>query len=352
MQYWLVISCIALAILGAVKAYTKEFSYAEFFVSFILVAVISGIIIAVVSYTNMSDIQIINGQVVNKEMEQVHCRHSYSCHCYTTCSGSGSNRHCSEYCQTCYRHKFDQDWTVFTTVGNFDIDTIDSQGLIEPPSYTAAYIGEPAQARSLYQNYIKASPDSLFHKITSHKYVIPQYPDKVTGYYHHNRVVVVNANINFSSEVNQLLNNFLITLGPKKQVNIVPVFTNYDRDFGESLEQEWIGGKKNDVVIVIGLDKDQRTIKWTKVFSWSKSTLVNYEIQDYVMAMKEFDPDKFVFGVAGIIDKSFVRRSMKEFEYLKDSIEPPDWAIVTGIILMLVSVVGCSFYFSRKDIQL
>lgn len=351
MTYWLSILAVTAAVLGVIKLFTSELNWREFWILFIAVAFISGLLIGTGTWRNSSDVQVLNGQVVSKKMERVHCRHSYSCHCYTTCSGYGKHRHCSQHCQTCYDHKFDQDWDIITTLGNYEVDKIDRQGLREPARWTIVEPGEPVHRAVSYTNYIKASPESLFHKVLKHKYVVPKYPSKVFDYYRIDRVVQTNTSLPFAKQLNAKLNDILKTIGPIKQVNIVPVFTTYDQNFGEVLQQEWLGGKKNDVVVVVGFDKNFSDIKWVKVFSWSKSALVNYEIQDHLMSLGKFDVDSYVQIVSQDIAKSYIRRPMSDFKYLDDAIEPPDWAIFVSIIMGFLIVGFGGFYMTRRGVD-
>ena len=43
---------------------------------------------------------------------------------------------------------------------------------------------------------------------------------------------------------------------------------------------------------------------------------------------------------------------MKEFEYLKDDIEPPTWLIVLCLVLGIGGSIGVSFVFYKHDFNL
>lgn len=352
MTYWLSICFAIIAVLTIIKLWTKELNIREYLILLFASITITGFLIGVGSYRNDSDVQIINGQVVSKQMQRVSCSHSYSCNCHTSCSGSGKHRHCSTHCSTCYEHSFDQDWNVYTTVGPVRINRLDRRGMQEPPRWTAVLIGEPAAATVSYTNYIKAAPESLFHKVASHRYRVPEYPTNIQDYYRYNRVVSVNTSLPFAKDLNDTLNYELRKLGPYKQVNIVSVFTTYDQNFGSVLEQEWLGGKKNDVVVVVGLYSDLKTIRWVKVFSWSKSSLVNYQIEDGLRTMKTFEISNYLAVVTASIKDSFIRRPMSDFQYLEDAVEPPDWAIFTSIIIALLIVGFGGYYTTREGVDL
>ena len=44
--------------------------------------------------------------------------------------------------------------------------------------------------------------------------------------------------------------------------------------------------------------------------------------------------------IEGHIVKSFKRRHMSEFEYLKEAIEPPTWCIVLSVVLSVLASAG------------
>jgi len=84
-------------------------------------------------FSEISDVEVWSGEVVNKKKIRMMCEHSYQCMCVTVSCGKDCS---TEICQTCYDHSFDNDWRVFTSMGKwtqFNIDRIDRQGLKEPP---------------------------------------------------------------------------------------------------------------------------------------------------------------------------------------------------------------------------
>jgi hypothetical protein len=147
-----------------------------------------------ISYRNkVSDIEILNGSVTGKQRDIVNCSHSYSCNCRTTCSGSGKDRSCSQECETCYEHSFDFKYVIHSTLGNFNINTLDSQGLKEPNRYTLVKLNDPVVKKHRYNNYIKGSNTSIFN--SKHRYTkkemldLPNYPIDIHDYYRINRII-------------------------------------------------------------------------------------------------------------------------------------------------------------------
>lgn len=285
------------------------------------------------SYGSMSDTQILNGKVQSKNSQIVSCSHSYSCRCRTDSKGSRS-------CDTCYEHSFDKNWVVHTTVGSLNITRVDRPGYIEPPRYSRVVIGESASIESSYINYIKASPNSIFHymqtEVGQYHEKIPEYPS-VIDYYRINRVIGGDELLNVT------LNDGLRSLGTQKEVNIIVVkTTEKSSNYGKALEQVWLGGKKNDIVVVISLDGNK--INWTYVFSWSKQSIVNVQIRDAINNLGTYDSLKVGQIILENTQKSFVRKSMKEFEYLLNEFSPPTWVLVLTLIFGSLLSFGFSYW--------
>ena len=306
-------------------------------------------------YAKAVDTEIINGQVVGKTSDEVSCSHSYSCNCRQTCTGSGSNQSCSQVCDTCYEHNHDVDWNLHTTVGRITIDRIDRQGVDEPPRYSRAAVGDPVAKTHRFQNYIKAAPDSLFNTLSEKKSFerfqskVPEYPAHIYDYHYINRVLTVGSPVSDLAQWNADLSMRLRTLGPAKQANVVLVFTSeQDPDFANALKSAWLGGKKNDVIVVIGTPA-YPTIEWVRVLSWTDRELFKVQLRDAIMDLKTVDRNAILDTVENLITSGFQRKHMADFEYLKNQIEPPTWAIVLLFILSVLASVGTSVVFSRMD---
>lgn len=306
-------------------------------------------------YSQTSDTLVVNGQVTSKEMNRVSCRHDYQCNCRTRCSGSGKNRSCSTVCDTCYEHSFDNDWDVHTTIGGYTISTIDRQGLKEPPRWTQVKKTDPVSRTEWYVNYVKAVPESLFNfnmkLLQDFKEGRPAYPLTIYDYYNIDRFITSGVAVIDASQWNKDLSLILGELGPSKQVNAVVVVTKQSNAmFAKAMQASWIGGKKNDVVVVIGAP-EYPNVAWVEVFGWSKNALFNVQLRDDILAIGTVDRLKIVPAIRTNIVKSYVRKPMAEYEYLKDQIEPPMWVTILAIVLSIMSLGGMTYYFHGIDLN-
>jgi hypothetical protein len=325
------------------SSYRGEITWKEFGINALAVVAVTSIVYFAGSYGAMWDHNIVNGEVTSKYKDRVSCRHSH-----TVCTGSGKTR----TCRTWHEHMFDYDWVVKSNVGSTRIDTIDRQGTREPPRWTAVVIGEPYAEKYSYINYIKAAPESLLHyskgKIL-YDNIIPDYPDNVYDYYKINRVVQIGTSIPNVAQYNEKISDVLKSLGPTKEANIVLVFTNKAKSIAPSIRNKWIGGKKNDVIIVIGT-KDNKTIDWVESYAWSIKPAITNHLRDDIMAVNDIENIDAMFStITRDISVYYQRKPMKDFEYLKNEIEPPLWVIILTVLLSLSTTVGM-IYTTNNDL--
>lgn len=298
-------------------------------------------------YVQMRDVEIINGAVTGKAQERVSCSHSYSCNCTRNSKG---NRTCS----TCYEHLFDYDWVLFTSANTdkIKITRVNRQGTEEPPRFTKAKIGDPVAAEHSYLNYVKAARNSLFYDkgevITD--IAIPAYPGEIFDYHYVNRVLSINVPVQEVDKWNHEIGMALRELGPKKEANFIVAFVNGNNPtYAQALERAWIGGKKNDVVLVLGTPKYPE-ISWVRVLSWTDKQDFKVKLRDDVLALKTVDRERIIQALVENTDKLFLRKQMSDFEYLKYEIDPPLWVTILTFLTSAAASIFMSIYFSKNKV--
>lgn len=315
--------------------------------------------ILIIFSANTSDIEIINGKVISKDRNEVWCEHSYRCRCREVCSGSGEDRSCHEECDTCYEHSYDVDWNLHTDVNHstniINIHRVDRQGLTEPNRWTIAKIGDPVAIRSSYTNYIKGASDTLFKyksELEKYKNFLPQYPSDIYDYHYLDRVILINTSLKEPlSEWNSLIQQVNSNLGVQKQVNIILIITKgLSPDYYYALQQHWIGGKKNDAIIIIDINKDYDII-WTNVIAWTNNNIFQVKLRDALLDLKKLDQEKVILTIEEITHKYYSRRSMSDFEYLKKSIKPSFKQLLIAGIFGILSSLGLAIYFNQNEIK-
>lgn len=340
MVYFVVFFVICILITLFCKVYFEEnYSYKDMFVSWVISLIIIGICYLVSLYALTFDTQILSGEITKKYSEHVNCNHSYSCNCVTDSKGKRS-------CKTCYEHSYDVDWVIETNIDkSILIDRVDKQGVIEPNRYTVANIGDPISITDTYTNYIKAVPETILNNqaylnsgVSTRK--IPNYPDNIYDYYKIDRVVDLEKVLpeqDFKI-LNQKISESLRTLAKEKQVNIVIVVTkNTDKLYFQDLKNAWLGGKKNDIVIVVAIS-EYPVILWTNVFSWSKNDLINTVIRDEITDYGKLDT-QVIDIITNNINKHWSRKHMSDYEYLKNEITPSTLSIIISFVVIGIILI-------------
>lgn len=329
-------------------------NWKEMLCNIIVVVIFVLLIYSVSTAGKTKDIEIWNGEVKNKVSEKVSCSHSYSCNCHQVSCGKDCT---TTQCDTCYEHDYDIDWRILTNVGNFEIDRIDEQGLKEPPRYSKIVIGDPVASKHEYENYIKAVPDSLFNKsidklTAQEKQCVPLYPSNVYDYQYIDRILTVcGSKIPNEKEWNNELAKILKGLGPKKQANIILIFNGkYNPTFKYALEVSWLGGKKNDIIVIFYMSK-YPTIDKIEVVSWTNKEIFKKKLSNDLMEIGNVSQISPIMSCIEMNTyKYFERRHMKDFEYLKDEILPPTWLLVLLFILSVAFSVGLTIFFHREEV--
>lgn len=336
----------------------KEITVLEMGVNFLATLVLFSTFWVVSVSFNLADTEIISGKVTQKEISKGSCEHSYSCHCYESCSGSGKDRSCSTHCDTCYDHSYDLSYIVESTIGNYHIARLDSQGLKEPPRYSEVRVDDSVSTTHAYSNYIKGSDRSLFkdHVDFTKEEVksFPSYPGKIYDYYKIDRIID-QAGLYTAEELKALnakLSRTLNDLAKEKQVNLVVVLINNTEEYALKLLSYWQGGKKNDVIIVVGIDSSKK-INFVRVQSWTTNSLFDVKLRDSILDLESLDKiekfDQLLQVASDEIRSTYARRAFKEFAYLKWQAMPSDGALTIFVLTALIISTGIGYVFSKDD---
>jgi len=345
------IGFISVPLLIAIVGYlvSKEISVKEMAVIVGVLAAVAGISVAVCYYGNTTDHEVWNGTVTSKKRETVSCSHSYSCNC-RSCNCDKDGR-CSTCCDTCYEHFHDYDWDVYTSNGEtVTIDRVDRQGVDQPPRWTAVRIGEPTTLPHRFTNYIKGSPGTLFRnsgQAAKFKGQLPQYP-KVYDYFRMDRLIDDSGTVSNPASWNTSLSEINGRIGSAKQVNAMVIVTRHPREFFYALEESWIGGKKNDAILVIGVDADSKPA-WTEVMAWVKDEGFKVKLKEDALNLPKVEREAILAVFEKNIVASYQRKPMHDFEYLKASIVPSTLQWVLVLLISSLISFGLVWYFHNND---
>jgi hypothetical protein len=338
--------------------YPDKFTWTEITLQISAAAVIAFAGWQVGLYAKAAAVELLNGEVISKYEDQVSCTHSYSCNCKEICTGEGKDRTCSTSCDTCYQHPFDIDWVVDTNVGDFKIDRIDAQGWWEPPRWTKVQKGQPVAREHVYMNYVAAQKDSLYHKQEREMVSLPPVPPypRVYDYQYADRVLAVNVAVPELPLWQADVANALKELGPHKQANLmVMIVATPDQNYRAKVEAAWRGANKNDVTVIIGVEPGNLTILWADVITFADNIgneELRVQLRNTLLDVGTVDRTKILPLVFDHVRRFYNRPHMKDFDYLKNDMEPDTWYQIVFGILFLVVNIGLTWFFREFDVSL
>jgi hypothetical protein len=344
---------IAVAVLLIFK---KAVTVWEFLGQLGMTAAFIGICLAIAYNARTTDVEVWNGQVTQRETHHVSCSHSYQCHCHEVSSGSGKNRTTHEECDTCYEHSYDVDWTVHASTGeSLNIEREDRQGLVEPKRWDEAYPGQPYSSEHSFTNYILANPDSVLlgtkGDVEKFKNMLPNYPATIYDYYKHDPVINMGVpNVDMKTW-NWLVQEQNKVLGTAKQANVIVILVpTDDASYMLALKDKWVGGKKNDIDVVIG-STDGHKIEFADVMSWTTNADFKVDLKNQIQDIGNLDrKDDIVKAIGGTTQAKFERMHMKSMKYLMRSFQPSGASMMWSFILSILLNIGYSIWAVKNNI--
>lgn len=344
---------IPLAVAAIAYFLSKEITWKELSAQVGVQLVIAIAAALLVYISNTHDDEVWTGVVTKKQREWTSCEHSYQCNCRQSCTGSGKSQSCSTVCDTCYEHFNDYNWAVYFSTGDeLNIERVDRQGTREPARFTQVVVGEPAAIEHGYTNYVKAAPDTLFRRqglVEKHAGTLPKYPGHVYDYYRIDRLVQTEGIVHDVRAWNQDLFKLNAEVGSRYQADVAVVLTrNKPREWFFALEEQWLGGKKNDVILVVNMVGDR--IEWVETMAWVTDPIFKVRLRDAVMADPKLDRARIVPIIGETIRSSYHRKPMADYEYLKSNIRPSATEWIVTLIIGIAVAVGLSLFFHREDV--
>lgn len=199
---------------------------------------------------------------------------------------------------------------------------------------------------------IKAAPGAFPWKrdlAEQYRAKIPAYP-RVRDLYRVPRVLAMGVTVPDAAALDARLAAINAALGHAKQVNIFLVLTNVGKpEYADALSAAWLGGKKNDLIVVVGLPRGSE-IAWVRVISWTKVTAVKEGIERRILRLGMFAGSTVAEIIESEVRDRFVRRPMADFAYLTASIEPTPTALWTLFAIGLLLALGLQWFFWANDV--
>jgi len=304
--------------------------------------------------------------------------------------GTDSNGNTQYRTVTKTRHDYHPPtWNLLTTVGEININKSTYNNYIsywgdekkkklfhanqisigDGDMYFCKYSGKndekliPASTDHLFINYLKASDSirKVSGQISGFKDLLLPYPQihsEKFGPIEVNRVLDARTKTPqaWQKELDKLLDRSLTVLGPSKQVNIlVYIAKTSDPQFGYALEEYWIRGKKNDVIVVLGMDQFPK-INFVHIIAWTKVEEFPIMLRNKLMELSDVSDAKQVASIitdqisASPNSGGFLRMPMSDLEYLIKDIRLPLWCQIMIVVVGSAVSFGISVYLVRNDV--
>ncbi|MCA9677016.1 MAG: hypothetical protein KC464_18460, partial [Myxococcales bacterium] len=306
-------------------------------------------------WLGVQDTEIWNGRIASAGSGTSSCCHSYDCNCHEVCTGEGDQRSCSQHCDTCYEHSSDVYWEAYSSNGEqVYYDGCNPPGSPTPARYLDIRLGEPTAVEHRFTNYVKADPDALIHRdpaLRRFRSRLPPYP-RVSGW-QVRRFLFVDLAPADMLELDDALDELNADLGAAKQVDvIVVVVAEEDPAYFDALAAAWLGGKKNDVVLVIGAPRFP-AIAWARVMAWNKATGAEDELEGALARRVEllgaFDGAAVLAVLRDEITRGYQRRPFSELDYLMARARPSGTAVAVLLALGLALSALLQWRFWRNQ---
>lgn len=289
------------------KSTNKEYSVKEFIIQSIatIIYLTGTYYILFSTTTDIRDHEFWNGEVSEFVKEE---RYEENYDCSTTkCKGSGENRTCRKVKKTCKRYIPEKRYIITTNDEKISFSKskwIDINNVFHAKE-TSKYRSRQTSSSRLrgegdiwraypksndnlatsvshsYLNYIVAANKNVLNQkslksdidISIKEGSLREYPithEHRFGMTQLNRIIDTTGLINID-KYRELLDQVSIRVGKLKQANPILYFTNQPRSFKYLLESYWKGAKKNDVILIIGINSENKIV-WTDSISWTKNT--------------------------------------------------------------------------------
>ena len=213
----------------------------------------------------------------------------------------------------------------------------------DPNDYFSVNINrwcEPVTDSRYFENKIKAAPSVFsFIKVPTNINVFP-YPNN-RDVFHSDRLLGDARKIN-ALKFDQL-NSYL---GARKKVNLIMLgFKDVDSMVAEYQKASYVGGRKNDLVLMYNVNSSDNVVSWTRVFGWSESEVCKRELES-ILLTKPID-DNILHLINLEVSANYTIKDWSKFDYL--TIEPRTVHFVWFFVILGLTQSGLYVYFHFNE---
>ncbi|MND77236.1 hypothetical protein D3C80_689060 [compost metagenome] len=301
-------------------------------------AVVLGAVIALAGYyvplaVSSNDTELISGAVTKKERVYDEEIETYIC-------GHDSHGN-AKYCtRTIPRWR----WDIISNIGDSYSDYTYSKNRM-PEIYAATQVGDPYSDTRTFKNYQRVSSQTVkFNRELEYKGWLPPYP-AIYGGFKVSRAFSLVDGVD-QRELSKALSIAHRSWGPSYGANAIVVILNDATDiasFREALYTKWNGGKKNDAVLILKLDKENK-VSDVRTFGRSSDNATDEKGRSFTQrlieeskALGEYSPEKVVNVINGSLPL-FYREDLRKYDFLETEYAPPLWLDILIFALIVIAM--------------
>lgn len=299
---------------------------------------------------------------------------------YQSCSGSGKSRVCTTKTRWVTTHHPDE-YYILTTNGEI-INISRNQFNQAAKKYGKKFvrlhhidqvsIGDgnryevyptdviPTAVGHEYINYIIAAKDSVLNKKATEKEIqqyiknkkLRSYPVLYRSEFGATKLNrIVNAtHEKIPAKWLKTLDEFAAVYGRSKEINPIIYLTDEDRSIKRIIQAYWKGGHKNDIILILGINDGE--VMWSDGIAYPKDEGFLIDLANDFDGMK-ISENEIIPRFRTLIQNGYKRKSMKEFEYLKENLSLEwYWQLLIIIINIILSYFISRWFISNDNDQI
>lgn len=235
-------------------------------------------------------------------------------------------------------------WDVISNIGDSYSDYTYNKNR-EPEIYANTHIGDPYSDTRTFKNYQRVSSQTVkFNRELEYKGWLPPYP-AIYGGFKVARAFSLVDTVD-QRELSKALSVAHRSWGPSYGVNAIVVILNSGTDiasFKEALYTKWQGGKKNDAVLILKLDNENK-VSDVRVFGRSSDNATDERGRSFTQrlleeskALGEYSPEKVVNVLNGALPL-FYREDLRKYDFLEAEYAPPLWLDILIVALIVIGM--------------
>lgn len=221
--------------------------------------------------------------------------------------------------------------------------------------YKSVWLGNeesfsPMATEHYYENKVQANNGVFeYEKISKEdQKLLYAYP-KLTDYFNDKCIL---GNCSGSYEADLILQKYNAKLGKLKEIRYwILIFHNQPRQIGLKQEALWKGGNKNEFVVCINLDSNEKPT-WCHTFCWSPdghsgNDTMRINVRDVVEKQSKINLQEIINTIVKETHTNWLRKSFKEFDYL--SVKMGWFSFFMVYFLTIISTFGTFMWAIMND---